>query len=194
MKKENQQVTFRRIGGRIVPIRLKTKDDKRRRNFGIGAVVAGVGVSAAGTRASYKVQEKAGKFSSMAAEAKIRAKWVSRRPLIYATTDPLFGWAAKNRARNKLLKIGRQAAKKAKFYRAAAPHFKTVGIWTGASLIGSGLARIFEAKDEDNLTGTFKELGFTAATAAALYGGGDKAIRAKVGYALAKILSKGKIK
>ena len=191
---ENNQVTFRRIHGRIVPIKIKTDAQRKRRNFGIGAVVAG-GISSAGaTKLSYFTQVKGQELMSMAGAARARAKWVARKPIMYATIDPLMHWAVKERAAKRFLKIAKIAGRKGRLLKRIAPHIKTAGIWIGASLIGSGLARIFEDKNEPNLKGTMKELGFTAATAAALYGSGDMAVTVKAGRALAKILSRGKIK
>jgi hypothetical protein len=192
---ENKQVAFRRIHGRIVPIKVKSSDDKRRRNFGIGAVGVGAAVSAAGGYAETLIKREAGRAESLFKKSPFSANRIKTRNFIFKAGDPdLIHFARREAGSAKVLGIGKKAGRKAAALRRIAPHIKTAGIWAGASLIGSGLARIFESKNEDNLTGTFKELGFTAATAAALYGAGDKELVVRTGRALAKILSKGKIK
>jgi len=189
------KVIYRRVKGRIVPIKVKSSADKRRRNFGIGSIAAGLGISGIATRTSHNMKRAAGRAESIAKKSIFSSKNVRTRNFLFKAGDPtLFHHARRAGAANKILGIGVKAGKRAKKLRMLAPHMKSFGILAGSSLIGSGLGRVFEGRDESDVTGTIKELGFTAATGAALYGSGDKAIRAKAGRALARILSKGKIK
>ena len=192
---EETRTIYRRIKGRIVPIKIKSRDDKRRRNFGLGSIAAGLGLSAAGARASNRMKREAGRAERIAKKSIFSSKNVRKRNFLFKAGDPtLFHHARRAGAANKILGIGVKAGKRAKRLRSLAPHMKSLGILAGSSLIGSGLGRVFEGRNESDVTGTIKELGFTAATGAALYGSGDKAVRAKAGRALARIISRGKIK
>ena len=191
--KENQ-LAFRRIRGRIVPIKMKNAEDRKRRNFGIGVTALGGAIAAGGSRAERAMKAAAGSAESIAKKSIFSAKRIRERSFLFRPGPDLFNVARREHGAMKALGIGRKAGVKAKALRKLAPHMKTAAVWTAASLMGSGLARVFEAKDEGNVKGTIKELGFTAASAAAIYGSGDFAIRAKAGRALARILSKGKIK
>lgn len=191
---DNKQIAFRRIRGRIVPIKIKNKEDIKRRNFGIGVTALGGAVAIAGSRAEKSMKSAAGFAESIFKKAPISANRIKTRPFLFRPGPDLFHFSRREGAAAKVLGIGAKAGKRAKLLRSIAPHIKTVGIWTAASLMGSGLSRVFEAKGEDNSKAVIKELGFAAASAAALYGGGDYAIRAKAGRMLARILSKGKVK
>ena len=191
---DHKQVTFRRIRGRIVPIKIKNAEDRKRRNFGVGVTALGGGISIAGSRLEKSFKAAAGRAESLAKKSVLSAKRIRTRNFLFRLGPDLFSYARRESAAMKAIVIGRKASGKAKIFRKMAPHMKTVGIWTAASLMGSGLSRIYEARDESDTKGTIKELGFTAASGLALYGGGNYAIRAKAGRALARILSKGKIK
>lgn len=196
---ENKQIVFRRVHGRVIPIKVRKPDESARKKFGAATVAVGLALPAGTTRLSYFMREKAGQYATRAEKLKMKAKWMARSPTISKyDPSPLFNYSRilERRAKNAKILAGyaRILGKKAKRLKSAAPLIKTGGIWLGASLIGSGLARMYEEKDEPELQGTLKEIGFTAASAAAIYGSGDAALRKKAGLFLAKILSKGKIK
>ena len=157
MSQNNKNITFRRIRGRIIPIKVKKKE------LAEGAGLAGLGVAVSvGSGAAYRGINR---FATSRSSRAFRSLERLDKPL---KQHDLFGIAARVRGTEKVY------SKTDKLFRAgrivgrfAAPT-RIGGQLIGATIIGSGVSKIYESINKGKKDGA--AVGSSAALAAFLLG------------------------
>lgn len=148
MAKERRNVVFRRIRGRIVPIRIKPGDKNRKQvRLGAGLIAAGTVVSATGgavalgfSKRSIKAQQSAFRFQKLARKASQRAQSGQQLNMFRQVT---------NLGRVKtLLGRSRKAKKASSILTKFAARTKGAALLGGATLLGTGIQSILNATDK----------------------------------------------
>ena len=158
---QKRDVTFRRINGRIVPIKV-TKKQKGDVATGAALAAAGVGVTVGAGKAYKGVNQKSTRQSVRAFRAmeRIMSKGGPSQP-------SFFSMASKKKAIDKAMKSLNNAHKIGMF---AAP-LRVGGRVAGAALLGAGAAKLYEGVKKEKLsTEKAAAIGSTAAVGAFITG------------------------
>lgn len=146
--KKGEDIVFRRIRGRVVPIRRKkTKEHKPGKNIGAlvtGATItsAGVGTALAGGVASRKFLKRSRKLKIKA----FRARGLAELAKVSPGRGPqlsLFGKEIGRKKATKLLIRARALGAGARVLRRASVRSRAFSIAAGGALIGTGLETAF---------------------------------------------------
>lgn len=134
----NQQVAFRRIHGRVVPIRLNKSQSEQLK----GAAIAGAGIGlASGSGALYRKAIWAG------TKASVRAFDTLHKVKSFRSAQPsLFGYARKLEMEKKAAELFRTGVKLQKYGTIA----RKVGTFGGAGLVAYGVHRALKARGDEH--------------------------------------------
>lgn len=134
---ENRKVAFRKVRGRIIPIKL-TNQQRRDVAQGAAGVGAGVGVGV-GAGAAYRSVVR--RSSSMATKAWFRNEAIQKR---YGNpAGDLFAYAKNQKRKADAQRIFDMQSRRAKNLAKLAPAFRIGGQLASSLLIGAGVAKIY---------------------------------------------------
>lgn len=157
---ENKNIAFRKIRGRIVPIRMNKETKLRVKDGAVGALLAGAGAAAASV--SGAVHKGILKVStSMSARAMRSLERAGGRAVPFGQLS-LKGFQKSDRAASLALKLSERAAK----ISTVATPLRKVGQFTGAVLLGLGASKVARAVNEEKNETLESTIGLAASTLA----------------------------
>lgn len=206
---KDQDIVFRRINGRIVPIKQakksgaiprakkqsKSESQKAQRNAGIFGLGSGVGSGLLGGYLTKKAERQSAKAARAAGKATKLAFKANQIGSVGEQLDLFKRQASRQRAEN-LLKRANRLRIRSKFFEKAASKTRLGALTIGGSLIGAGIENIIESSDAKKNPGAefAKDVGVnlaSGAVAAAFILGTGKKINPKKGLsALSEIVKK----
>ena len=193
---KNSNIVFRRIRGRIIPIR-KNKESKAP---AIASVASGVAIGAASGKLETEVRRGIGKFTTASEKLTHASDVISKKAvkIFYDGPEQLDMFDADKYARRRFKAQSKAYgyAKKGVNYKRAAnilskvrPNIKGGGILFAGSLISGGVAALVSEKNDSKTEEVLKNFGAAAATGAFLLGTGKFGVGLKASRILKKIKS-----
>lgn len=179
------EITFRRINGRIVPIRMESREKKK------GALIAAAGVAtgvAAGAKSSRLMHESAHAENA----ARGTAASIRKSQAKFVANGPLFEHAAINDGVKKLKVAARQLAV-SKHLEKSAFKIRGAGLALAAGLTAAGVNKMVSKKEDSKVRDAAIGAGAAVATGAGYLahsrGVGNRGFKA-ISYAIRKVLHK----
>lgn len=167
----NENVVFRRIRGRIIPIKLSKA--KKEQLTGVGIAGVGAGVAIAGGRAFSKLSNMAidTALKGLAFREAVPRQFSNGKKLFKATSQLTFDdMAVRNSIINadKAKAAASRLAKSAKFVRKASPYLGSALIGLGAAKFLNGLSKEKKSKMSPDLLNVLGVAATTTATYASI--------------------------
>lgn len=137
-------IKFRRIHGRIVPIKM-TQHQQRQGLQGTGLAAAGIGIAAG----AGKIYRAANQFaSSKSARAFRSLERLDRARFKLTPQGSLFGPPAREKGTKKVLELTGKMFKASNRISQFAPALRLGSIAAGSALIGAGAAKLYKASGQ----------------------------------------------
>jgi len=141
--KQNQPVVFRRVRGRIVPIRAKSQNSGKAAQ-GLAYIGAGLATGAAAGSAYRAINRLATATSSRSWKSLEKADKISFKARGTGQLD-LEAYGRSVARKERVRKTAMQGLQKARRIQAVTPSFRLGGVFLASTLIGVGAAKLYEA-------------------------------------------------
>lgn len=188
MSEKKPDVVFRRINGRVVPIKRK-KGDRPNLKYGVAATITGGGIAAGAGRLEARMRVAEGRMKTKAYKQKVKSKQLFRRTdNLYKVGEQteLFGLKSdlttkRRRQAARLFISSKKLSAKAHILGIFRKRVKGASVIAGGALLAGGISSLIPRDQHD--TGTDEIIRGAAGSAAAglfLAGTGSKNLRGKL--------------